>query len=336
VLSTKNVKLNLRDGKVMTMNPHTDVICREVGLRDGLQIVDIFFPTDEKIRWMREEVAAGVGSIQACSFVPPNRLPQFKDAEQVARAAGEIEGLWVSVLVPNLMGAEIAASIGADEIGFITSVSESHNAANVRRTSDELLNEFRKIVEFRNSLPTEKRFKLTSGLSTAFGCSIEGAIDPASVMRLAEKYVSAGSEMLTVGDTVGYANPVQVKKLFGELIAEFGSDVDVLGHFHDTRGLGIANAFAAYEAGCVMFDASLAGLGGCPYAPTATGNIVMEDLVFMFESAGIRTGIDLEKLIPVRKIIEKNLPEEPLHGAFAEAGAPKGFVFVANKTEAAE
>ncbi len=307
------------------MHSNMDVVCREVGLRDGLQIIDTFFSTDEKINWMRQEAAAGISSIQACSFVPPKLLPQFRDAEQVAAAALEIDGLWVSALVPNLKGAENAAKAKVHEIGFVTSVSESHNMANVRKTTDQSLEEFKRIIELRDSLPEGQRFKLSSGLSTALGCTIEGRVSPKAVMALAEKFVAAGTDELVVADTVGYSGPTEVKNLVSDVVSNFGGEVDVMAHFHDTRGLGLANVFAALEAGCRMFDASLAGLGGCPYAPHATGNVVMEDMIFMLETAGLRTGVDLEKLVAVREIVARNLPNEPLHGMYVKAGPPKGF-----------
>tara|TARA_R110002020_G_scaffold57596_6_gene158509 strand:+ start:7197 stop:8147 length:951 start_codon:yes stop_codon:yes gene_type:complete len=311
------------------MRDDLDVVFREVGLRDGLQIIKTFFPTDQKIAWVKAVAAAGVPIAQVTSFVPPKVLPQFTDAAEVCEAARKIDGLCVSVLVPNLKGAERAVASGAHELGFIASVSEGHSLANVRRTSEEAVQEFARIVEYRDSLPADKRFNLTAGLSTAFGCTIDGAVPPEAVMALSSKFVEAGADELVVSDTVGYANPVQVKSLIGEIVREFGSAVKILSHFHDTRGLGLANAYAAYEAGCRMFDASMAGLGGCPFAPLASGNIVMEDLVFMFEASGLRTGIDLEKLTDIRTIISNSLPDEPLHGFYAKAGAPKDFKQVA-------
>lgn len=297
-----------------------DVVCREVGPRDGLQVIRTFFPTEEKIRWIKEEAAAGVTAIQACSFVPARLNPQFADAAEVAQAAMAIDGLAVSVLVPNLKGAEAAVALGVKEIGYMASVSETHSRANLRRSRSEVLDEFRRIIEFRDSLPMERRFKLTSGLSTAFGCTLQGRVPPGDVIELAARYVEAGTEMLSVADTVGFAGPFEVKTLVTELVHQFGSKVDILAHFHDTRGMGVANVFAAYEAGCRKFDGCLAGLGGCPHAPLSTGNVVFEDLVFMFETAGIRTGIDLDRLVPVREIVARNLPQEPLHGAYALAG----------------
>lgn len=318
------------------MRQNMDVECREVGLRDGLQIQKTFFPTEEKIEWLRMEAAAGMPAIQVCSFVPPKLLPQFKDANEVVAAALEIDGLWVSALVPNLKGAENAIAAGVHEIDYVTSVSESHNMSNVRRTTQDSVDDFKRIVEHRDSLADTRRVKLATGLSTALGCTIEGSVDPKAVMALAEKFVAAGSDELVIADTVGYANPRQVKNLFTEVISAFGDEVIVLGHFHDTRGLGLANVYAALEAGCRYFDASLAGLGGCPYAPLATGNIVMEDLIFMLEGTGLRTGVDVDKLVDIRDLIATNLPDETLHGMYAKAGAPKGFQTAASQLKAAE
>lgn len=305
----------------------TDVVCREVGLRDGIQSLTTFVPTSEKIRWIREEAAAGMPNMQVCSFVPPKLLPQFSDAAEVAAAALEMNGLWVSALTPNLKGAEAALKVGVHEIDFMNSVSESHSLSNGRRSTDQAFAEFERVRDLRDSQPEGKRFKLAAGFATSFGCSIEGYVPQKNVLKAVERFVKAGVDEVMIADTVGYGNPRDVKQLFSRIIAEFGDEVLVGAHFHDTRGLGLANVYAALEAGCHRFDASLAGLGGCPFAPNATGNIVMEDLVFLLEGAGLNTGIDLEKLLPVREIIARNLPEEPLHGTYEKAGAPKGFPF---------
>lgn len=297
-----------------------DVLCREVGPRDGLQILGTFFSTEEKIRWIREEAAAGVRAMQVCSFVSPKVISQFRDADEVAKAALAIDGLQPSFLVPNLKGAEIAVGLGARDINFMASVSETHSQSNLRRSRAESVEEFRRLVAFRDSLPLEGRFRLGAGLSTAFGCSLQGEVSPGEVLDLAGQFVAAGADMLSAADTVGYAEPFQVKALMAEIIAQFGDSVDINAHFHDTHGLGLANVFAAYEAGCRNFDGCLAGLGGCPYAPNSTGNVVFEDMVFMFEAAGLRTGIDLDRLVAVREILARNLPGEPLHGAYAKAG----------------
>ena len=304
-----------------------DVECREVGLRDGIQIVKTFVPTEEKIRWIRQAVAAGMPNMQVCSFVPPKLLPQFSDAIDVASAAIKEDGLWVSALVPNLRGAQTAQAVGVHEIDFMNSVSETHSQSNGRRSTAEALTEFKRVVELRDSLPKGEQFKLAGGFATSFGCSFEGHVPHKNVLKSVENFVKAGVDEVVIADTVGYGNPRDVKSLFQKVIDNFGDDVMVGAHFHDTRGLGLANVYAALEAGCRRFDASLAGLGGCPFAPNATGNIVMEDLVFLLEGAGLHTGIDVDALLPIRDIIARTLPDEPLHGTYAKAGAPKGFPF---------
>ncbi|MDC0986380.1 hydroxymethylglutaryl-CoA lyase [Alphaproteobacteria bacterium] len=318
------------------MRPGIDVECREVGLRDGLQIQTTFFATEGKIKWLTAEVGAGMPEIEACSFVPPKLLPQFADAKEVVAAALKTEGSIISALAPNLRGAQDAFANGVHKLNYVTSVSESHNMANVRQTVDQSIEGFKQIVHARNIIPGAENITLATGLSTALGCTIEGQVSEDAVMRLAERFVDAGSTELMIADTVGYANPQQVKSMFKKIIGEFGSTVAIAGHFHDTRGLGLANVFAALEAGCIRFDASLAGLGGCPFAPEATGNIVMEDLVFLLEGAGLKTGVDLDKLVSIRETIEKHLPGEALHGMYAKAGPPKGFVPASQIAAAAE
>lgn len=306
------------------MRPGIDVECREVGLRDGLQIQKVFFPTEAKIAWLSAEAATGMPEIEVCSFVPPKLLPQFADNLDVVAAALKIDGYCVSALAPNLKGAQNAFKAGIHKLNYVTSVSESHNMANVRRTVDESVADFERIAAARDAAP--RRIELATGLATALGCTIEGQVAVSAVLKLAERFVAAGANELVVADTVGYANPRQVKEMFTAVIGEFGDTVSVAAHFHDTRGLGLANVFAALEAGCRRFDASLAGLGGCPFAPNATGNIVMDDLVFLLEGAGMKTGVDLDALVEIREIIAANLPDEPLNGMYAKAGPPKGFV----------
>ena len=307
------------------MRSDIDVEVREVGLRDGLQSVSTFFPTQEKIAWIRAEAACGMPEIEVCSFVPAKLIPQFSDSSEVVETALEISGLEVSALTPNLKGALRGFELGVHKLNYVTSVSESHNLSNVRRSVDESVEDFRRIVAAREQQADAADTRLTAGLSTAFGCSIEGRVDPDATMTLAERFVEAGADELAICDTVGYANPTEVRTLLGRIVESFGSTVDIAAHFHDTRGLGLANVYAALEAGVVRFDATLAGLGGCPYAPNATGNVVMDDLVFLLEGAGLSTGVDLDRLIEVREIIARNLPDEPLHGMYARAGAPKGF-----------
>jgi hydroxymethylglutaryl-CoA lyase len=301
-----------------------DVIVREVGPRDGLQLVRQIFPTRAKLEWIAAEAAAGVAAIEVCSFVPAKVIPQFTDADEVVSHALQQTGLTVSSLIPNLKGAERAFHAGVPRVGYVLSASETHNLSNVRRSTHESLEDFRRVVELRNSREEWRKIRLGGGISTAFGCTMEGHVSEDAVVRLAEKYVELGADELGIADTVGYANPVQVKRMFDRLDRHLG-DVPVSAHFHDTRGLGLANVYAALEAGIRRFDASLGGMGGCPFAPEATGNIVTEDLVFLLEAGGMRTGIDLGKLVEVRKIVQAALPEEQLHGTIAKAGLPKGF-----------
>jgi len=307
------------------MRADIDVEVCEVGLRDGIQGIDQFFPTDKKMAWIAAEAAAGVGEIEVCSFVPPSVSGQFIDCEEVVANALTHDGLTVSALVPNLRGAERGFPTGLHKLNFVLSISESHNQANVRCSREESLERFRQIAELRNSTAANKKVQLGVGLATALGCTIEGQVDPGEIVRIAEKTLEYGADELSVYDTVGYANPTQVRDVFRLLRRHLGDDVILAGHFHDTRGLGLANVHAALDEGVRSFDASLAGLGGCPFAPGASGNIVMDDLVFMLEAMGLRTGVDLEKLVAVREIVASGLPNEPLLGAIAKAGVPKGF-----------
>jgi hydroxymethylglutaryl-CoA lyase len=300
-----------------------DVVVCEVGPRDGLQISPHIMPTAAKLEWIAAEAAAGVPEIEVCSFVPPKLIPQFQDAAEVVAGALKIPGLTVSALVPNRMGAERAFQAGVHKINYVLSASESHNLRNVRRSTGESLEDFRRIAELRNSNAEWTRIQLCGSVSTAFGCTIEGPIAEDAVVRLAEKYVEYGADELSIADTVGYANPAQVKRMFTRL--QGLGRIELIGHFHDTRGMGLANVYAALEAGVRSFDASLGGMGGCPFAPGATGNIVTEDLVFLLEAGGFRTGIQLERLLEVRKIVQRALPDEPLHGGISKAGLPLGF-----------
>ncbi len=308
------------------MRDNIDVLVHEVGTRDGLQSIPTVFPTAAKLDWIRKEAEAGVPVIQVGSFVPAKLLPQMADSAEVVRGAKQIPGLTVSALAPNLRGAENAMAAGVDQLEVVMSVSEAHNQANVRKTVAESLDDFSKIVSQRDAQNQPNRVELAGGLATSFGCTISGPVKVSAVMRAAEELLKRGADRLSVADTVGYANPAQVKALFQELYRTVGDDVPIGAHFHDTRGLGLANACAALEAGVRKLDSSLGGLGGCPYAPGASGNIVTEDLVFMLEAMGLRTGIDLDVLLEAREIMQQHLNDEPTHGAIAMAGVPKGFV----------
>ena len=278
---------------------------REVGMRDGLQSIAEIMPTEQKIAWLDAEHAAGVREIEVSSFVPPKLLPQLADAEAVVRHALTLPGLTVSALIPNLQGAERGLALGVHEMNFVLSVSEGHNRANVRRGDRGIGRGF---PPRRGALPCRARGQAaaasTCGLATAFGCTIEGAVDEDRVRRIANEVAEAGADAIMLADTVGYGQPAAIERVFRQVIADV-APLPVAGHFHDTRGLGLANVLAALNAGARSFDASLGGFGGCPYAPGATGNIVIEDLVFMLEAMGFDTGIDLDRLVEVRALVAR-------------------------------
>jgi hydroxymethylglutaryl-CoA lyase len=297
---------------------------REVGMRDGLQSIAEIMPTETKIAWLEAEYAAGVREIEVSSFVPPKLLPQLADAEAVVKHAMSLPGLTVSALIPNSRGAERGLALGVHEMNFVLSVSEGHNKSNVRRSTEESIEDFRRVVQLCREQGGEKRPRINCGLATSFGCTIEGDVDEERVQRIANEVAQAGADGIILADTVGYGNPAAIGRVFRKVIADV-APLPVAAHFHDTRGLGLANVLAAFAAGCRAFDASLGGLGGCPYAPGATGNIVMEDTVFLFESMGVETGVDLEKLARPREIVARALPEVTLYGAIAKAGLPRNF-----------
>jgi hydroxymethylglutaryl-CoA lyase len=301
-----------------------DVTVREVGLRDGLQMVSTFLPTQRKLEWIEAEAAAGVPEIEVTSYVPPKLIPQFADAEEVTRHALVIPGLTVTALIPNLKGAERGIALGVHKLNFVMSVSRTHNLKNVRREREDSVQDFRRILALRDAQPGDRRPVVAGGLSTALGCSYEGRISVDEVRKYAALLAEAGADEVVVADTVGYGDPHQVRTVFKAVMEEAG-DVPVAAHFHDTRGTGLANVTAALEVGVRRFDASLAGLGGCPFAPGASGNIVMDDLCFMLDSMGLRTGVDLERLLSVRKILAQALPEVHLYGAVARAGLPRHY-----------
>jgi hydroxymethylglutaryl-CoA lyase len=306
-------------------NTMTDVHVHEVGTRDGLQSVPQFMPTDLKKKWITEEFHAGVREIEVCSFVPVKLIPQFADATEIVEHALTLPGLTVAALVPNMRGAQRGLELGVHKMNYVISVSESHNRANVRRSTEESAADFEQIVALCKSVAGDQRPKIVGGLSTALGCSIEGHVPQENVRRLATRLARAGADEIILADTVGYADPASVRRLFLAVKSDLGDDMPIKAHFHDTRGLGLANALAALDVGVRAFDASLGGLGGCPYAPGASGNIATEDLVFMLESMGLRTGVDLERLLAVRAEVRDALADQPFHGAIARAGLPKHF-----------
>jgi hydroxymethylglutaryl-CoA lyase len=307
------------------MQRNIDVLVSEVGPRDGLQSIRSIMPLEAKRAWLSAEAAAGVTEIEVGSFVSPKLLPQLADTAEVVAHALTLPGLTVAVLVPNFKGAQAAVAAGVHKITIPFSASDTHLEKNVRRTPTQMLEEVRAIVTLLQSLPAERRPKFEAGISTAFGCSYEGVIPADKVVRLAETLIELGCDEVGLSDSVGYANPAQIKELVERVRAAVGERALAGLHLHNTRGLGLANVLAGLEIGVRTFDSSLGGLGGCPWAPGASGNIVTEDLVFMLEAMGLRTGIDLERLLSVRRILKDALPQEEMYGFVPEAGLPRGF-----------
>ncbi|WP_336986758.1 hydroxymethylglutaryl-CoA lyase [Altererythrobacter aquiaggeris] len=294
----------------------TDILVSEVGLRDGLQSIERVMPLEAKKRWIAAEAEAGVREIEVGSFVPPKLLPQMADTAELVAFAKTIEGLTVVTLVPNAKGAQLAAEAGVDAVSIPFSMSETHSLKNVRKDHAGMLAEIAEAA----SIARDHGVHFAVGLSTAFGCTMEGAVNEDQVVRLAEKAVEAGARELSLSDTTGYADPAQVRRLTRKVKAAVGEGLLTTLHLHNTRGLGLANVVAGLEEGITTFDASLGGLGGCPFAPGASGNLVTEDLVLMLNSMGLKTGIDLDKLLKVRAIVEEALPGEPLYGFTPDAG----------------
>lgn len=297
----------------------------EVGPRDGLQSITPIMPTAAKKAWIAAEAAAGVREIEVGSFVPAKILPQLADTAELVAFARTIPGLTVAVLVPNFKGAEAAVAAGAHKITIPLSVSETHSLRNVRRTHAQMLEETAAIVALIKAQPAGNRPKFEGGLSTAFGCTLEGMVPESRVLDIAEALMKAGCDEVGLSDTTGYANPAQVKRLIRAVRGVVGDHACSGVHLHNTRGLGLANALAALDEGITTLDCSLGGIGGCPFAPGASGNIVTEDLAFMLAAMGYVTGIDLEKLLAVREIVKATLPDTELYGFTPDAGVPKGF-----------
>jgi len=299
----------------------TTATIREVGLRDGLQLVKRFLPTAQKIAWCQEEARAGLKEAEVSSFVPATVVPQFADAAEITTAALAVEGLNVAVLAPNHKGAIRAMDAGAHKVNYVLSASEMHNNANVRRTTEASLDDFGRIVAERNGRGIKT--KIAGGIATVFGCTLQGEVPEERVYAIVERLVSLGADELIIADTVGYANPKQVKRIFERILSLYSGPV--YAHFHDTRGLGLANVTAAVDAGVTRFDSSIGGLGGCPFAPGASGNIDTEDCAFLLESMGFDTGLDIERLVTLRDKVAAWLPDERVGGTIARAGLPKTF-----------
>lgn len=311
---------------------NSKVLISEVGPRDGLQSIKSVMPTAAKLKWISALAAAGLREIEVGSFVPPKLLPQMADIREVVAHALSIPGLHVAVLAPNLRGCQNAFEAGVHKVTLPVSVTDEHAMANIRKTTAQLIDEVREIVALRDA-----RFpgiEIEAGVSVAFGCTIAGTVTDDQTIRMCAAMAECGVDEIGLSDTSGYANPTQVRRLFRRLQTEFGDKAGGA-HFHNTRGQGLANVVAALDAGVSTIDASQAGLGGCPYAPGATGNIVTEDLVFLLESMGYDTGVDVDALIAARTILAEALPGEALYGHVKDAGLPKGFTYADGRAPSA-
>lgn len=304
---------------VQAIYPEGRVSLREVGLRDGLQLVKTFPSTAAKQRWIRDEHAAGVRHFEVGSFLPAKTFPQFADVREIVATVAALPGAHGVALALNERGVNEALASGVGEIATVVSATEEHSQANANRSRESAIANVRRLCELRNA--SAHRPITHAAISMALGCSIAGPVDPSEVLRLVDKCLDAGVDAVGIADTVGYAGPRQVGELTRAAVKLAGTK-PICVHLHDTRGMGIANASAALDEGARILDGSLGGLGGCPFAPGATGNVVFEDLVFLCESKGFATGIDLDRVIAVRAILKEAMPNEPLYGGLARAGRP--------------
>jgi hydroxymethylglutaryl-CoA lyase len=300
----------------------SNAIVREVGLRDGLQSIRTILSTAQKCEWIAQAHAAGQREIEVGSFVPARLLPQLADTAKLLAFAKTFPDLSASVLVPNLKGAELALEAQADLMILPLSASHAHSLANLRKTPDQVVSELARIRAARDA--SGKKTRIEGGVGTAFGCTLQGEVKPEEVLRLMQALLDAGADCVSLADTVGYANPNSVSRLIEQALRIAG-DHFFCGHFHDTRGLALANIYASLQLGVRRFDASLAGIGGCPHAPGASGNVSSEDLVYMLEATGVQTHIDIEKLLTLRRTVVNWLEGEPTNGTLWRAGLPKNF-----------
>ncbi|MEI1673484.1 hydroxymethylglutaryl-CoA lyase [Acinetobacter baumannii] len=308
----------------MSHSKDIDILVSEVGPRDGLQSIKQTMPTDMKKKWISALAQAGLTEIEVGSFVSPKLLPQMADCGELVKHTLTLKDVFVTALVPNLKGAENAFNAGVQKITIPVSVSEPHSLSNIRKNHAEVYEEVNSIIQLRNE--KYPGILIEAGLSTVFGCTIQGVVTENEVLSMAHRMAKLGIDEIGLADTVGYANPVQVRSLFKKLKQEVGN-LAGSAHFHNTRGQGLANVLAAIEVGVTTFDASQGGIGGCPYAPGASGNIVTEDLVYLLESMGLRTGIDIDRLVEAREWLKQGIPGEPLYGFIPDAGVGKNFKY---------
>jgi len=304
-----------------------DIIVSEVGPRDGLQSINSIMATADKKNWIQALANAGISEIEVGSFVPAKLLPQLADTKEIVQYCQTIDSLDIAVLVPNLFGAKIAVESGAHKITLPFSVSETHSQKNLRRSHQQIFEEITAIRSHINELDANQRPHFEVSLSTAFGCTLEGRVSEQKVIESAEQLAKLGADEVGLSDTTGYATPNHIKSLIKGVRDAVGDNMLTGVHLHNTRGLGLANVMAALEMDITTIDSSMAGIGGCPFAPGASGNIVTEDLVFMLDSMGLETGIDFEKLFEARAILAAALPDEELYGFIPEAGLPLGGIY---------
>lgn len=290
------------------------VYIQEVATRDGFQIESQFVPTEEKIALINQLSRTGLAKIEVTSFTSPKAIPNLRDAEEVMRGIDRISGVEYTTLVPNVRGCERALACQVDEINLVLSASDTHGLANLRMTPESSLLQFQEIMQATQG----SGVAVSASISTAFGCPFEGSVEDEKVFKLIDRLTSIGIQRLTLCDTTGVADPAQVTRLAGEVLERW-PEADFTAHFHNTRGVGLANALAALYAGINRFDASLGGLGGCPYAPGASGNICTEDLVHMFQRMGLQTGVDLPMLISIAGRLP-DLVGHDVPGAVLKAG----------------
>ncbi|MGV8081707.1 MAG: hydroxymethylglutaryl-CoA lyase [Syntrophales bacterium] len=303
----------------------TDLHIVEVGPRDGLQNLSVFVATDRKSDLIRRLAACGVREIQAGAFVNPRAIPQFRDMKEVLAAVQSLRdhGVILTTLVPNLQGARDAAAAGVDKLDFFFSVSRSHNLNNVRQTPEESIAGLRQVLD---EFGSDSRLAFRVNLATVFGCPFEGYLETATILEYVEKTARLGIREITLCDTVGWGYPAQVEAILKSCLAAFPEVVFGV-HLHNTRGLGLANALKAWETGIRVFDSALGGLGGCPFAPGASGNVATEDLVFLFQSMGLETGIDLNGILETAAFLQRVLPDTPLTSSLFQAGPPRKIPF---------
>lgn len=296
-----------------------EVTIVEVGPRDGLQNVALFLATEKKIQLIKLLAQSGLKRIEATSFVHPRSIPQFRDAKEMIAGVATLENVELSALVPNLTGAKNAWESGVRELAFVFSITESHNKKNVNKTREESLRELQHILALTKDHP---EMKVRAILATVFGCPYEGETKEEEILSYLGRLQNLGVTTVTLSDTVGYGNPKQVRTIVRSCIKHFPS-LDFGVHFHNTRGLGLANVLVCLEEGIRTYDSSIGGLGGCPFVPAATGNISTEDLVFMLDGMGIRTGVNIELLFEASRFVRDNLPGVPLTSQVFQTGLPR-------------